>query len=507
MFNTSPAAVPQFQKQGGLVALDDFEGGKDYVEERSGDSADQYQSPDGKYYQIPWKQNPVMIFYNKDLFKKAGIDPENPPLATYDEFLADQQEDRRQRAPPRPRSRPRRRASSSSPGSTSTRCTPPQSGGKQTIEDGKATFDDAAGKDVWNFWAQMYKDGYAPKEKYDGDSFADKKAAMAVVGPWAIAVYKGKVNWGVVPVPTKDGKDPAEVHTFTDAKNIGLYSACKNQKTAWEVLKFATSEEQDGKLLETTGQMPIRTDLPDDVRRLLRQEPGLQDLRRPGLAHRRGAQRAQLGGDLAGDPRQLLVVGDLRQDARSTRRITAAADKADELAGQSDRIARDPQCSGPRGASAASPWASLFAAPYAVFLVVVFAYPLGLAVWISFHDYFFAAPGAQVERPFVGLANYRDGPGGPGRAARRSSTSRIFLVINVPLTVVLSLVLATALNSVTRFAHLPAGVLLRALRDGERRAGRRCGCSCSAAAAWSTRSSGRWRPTRRGWSTPGWRCR
>ena len=32
VFNTSPAAVPQFQKQGGLVALDTFDGGKDYVE-------------------------------------------------------------------------------------------------------------------------------------------------------------------------------------------------------------------------------------------------------------------------------------------------------------------------------------------------------------------------------------------------------------------------------------------------------------------------------------------
>ena len=44
VFNTSPAAVPQFQKQGGLVALDNFEGGADYVEERSGDVAEQYQS-------------------------------------------------------------------------------------------------------------------------------------------------------------------------------------------------------------------------------------------------------------------------------------------------------------------------------------------------------------------------------------------------------------------------------------------------------------------------------
>ena len=88
----------------------------------------------------------------------------------------------------------------------------------------------------------------------------------------------------------------------------------------------------------------------------------------------------------------------------------------------------------------------LFGAPYAVFIVIVFAYPLGLAVWISFHDYFFTAPGVSVPRPFVGFDNYR--------AVLADSAVRqaflnvlIFLVINVPLTVLLSLVLATALNA------------------------------------------------------------
>lgn len=90
-----------------------------------------------------------------------------------------------------------------------------------------------------------------------------------------------------------------------------------------------------------------------------------------------------------------------------------------------------------------------FAAPYAVFLAVVFAYPLGLAAWISFHDYFFAAPGAAVERPFVGLDNYTSALSDPG--VRRSFLNvLIFLVINVPLTVILSLLLATALNSAIR---------------------------------------------------------
>ena len=95
------------------------------------------------------------------------------------------------------------------------------------------------------------------------------------------------------------------------------------------------------------------------------------------------------------------------------------------------------------------PLGAVFAAPYALFLALIFAYPLGLAVWISFHDYFFAAPGAQVDRPFVGLENYRAVLSDPD-VQRAFFNVAVFLVINVPLTVVLSLVLATGLNAVTR---------------------------------------------------------
>ena len=95
------------------------------------------------------------------------------------------------------------------------------------------------------------------------------------------------------------------------------------------------------------------------------------------------------------------------------------------------------------------PLGTVFAAPYALFLALVFAYPLGLAIWISFHDYFFAAPGAQVDRPFVGLDNYTAVLSDPD-VQRAFLNVGIFLVINVPLTVVLSLLLASGLNAITR---------------------------------------------------------
>lgn len=97
------------------------------------------------------------------------------------------------------------------------------------------------------------------------------------------------------------------------------------------------------------------------------------------------------------------------------------------------------------------PFGLLLAVPYIVFLAVVFAYPLAYAVWISFYDYVFAAPGMSIDHEFVGLANYRAALTDP-RVRQSFVNIAVFLVINVPLTVLLSMVLASALNAITRWA-------------------------------------------------------
>ena len=204
VFNTAPAAVGQFQRQGGLVDLSKFPDGTSYIEGRSGDVAQQYKAADGGYYQLPWKSNPVMIFYNKDLFKKAGLDAESPKLSTYDDFLAAAKKIKDSGAAkyainPAPTSEFYQTLFDFVPLYAA------ESGGKQIVADGKATFNDASGLAVANFWKSIYADGLAGKEQIQGDAFASKVAAMAIVGPWAIAVYKGKVNWGAVPVPTSKG--------------------------------------------------------------------------------------------------------------------------------------------------------------------------------------------------------------------------------------------------------------------------------------------------------------
>lgn len=95
------------------------------------------------------------------------------------------------------------------------------------------------------------------------------------------------------------------------------------------------------------------------------------------------------------------------------------------------------------------PLGLLFSAPYLVFVLAIFAFPLVYAVWIAFQDYFFAAPGAQVQRPFVGFQNFVTAFSSP-QVIRSFGNIGVFLIINVPLTVVLSMLLASALNRVVR---------------------------------------------------------
>ncbi len=103
-----------------------------------------------------------------------------------------------------------------------------------------------------------------------------------------------------------------------------------------------------------------------------------------------------------------------------------------------------------RAALGRQPIGMIFGAPYLLFIAVLFAYPLGLAVYMSFHRYYFTAPGVNVPRPFVGLSNYEAVFSDP--AVRQAFLNvLIFLVINVPLTVALSLLLATALNAAIPF--------------------------------------------------------
>jgi multiple sugar transport system permease protein len=91
-----------------------------------------------------------------------------------------------------------------------------------------------------------------------------------------------------------------------------------------------------------------------------------------------------------------------------------------------------------------------FVTPYVLFLAAIFVYPLAFSVYMSVHDYFFTAPGAVVDRPYVGLHNFSTVLSDPDVRAAFVHIG-VFLAINVPLTVAIALGLAVALNAALPF--------------------------------------------------------
>nr|WP_300336699.1 sugar ABC transporter substrate-binding protein [Actinomyces sp.] len=284
IFNISTAAAPGWAATGGLVDLTTFSDGKSYIESRSGaDLAKGYADAEGRYYLLPWKSNPVLVMYNKDIFKKAGIDPENPGMSSFSDFLAGCKKIVDSGAA----------KTAIWPAPTSEFYQPwfdyypvyiAQADGTQLVVDQKATFNSDDGKKVASFWAEIYANGYASKEAATDDAMVTGATAMQMAGPWAIASYKDKVNVGFMPIPTESGSSMDSVKSFADSKNVSMFATSINRQTAWEFLKFATSVEQDGKFLEATGQMPIRSDLATSYSDYFKSNPEYEQF--AGLASR-----------------------------------------------------------------------------------------------------------------------------------------------------------------------------------------------------------------------------
>ena len=228
VFNASPAALPDWVRAGGLVDLTAFEGGREHIEQRSGELARGYAEDDGAggYYQLPWKSNPVMVMFNREIFAAAGIDPDSPGMDTFDSFLEGSRQIVGTRAS----------ASALWPAPTSDFYQPwfdfypmylAQTRGRLLVEDGASTFDSPDGLAVAELWRSLYEEGLAPQEESTDDAMTMGTTAMQLAGPWAIATYRDQIDYGFMPVPSADGISPEETITFADSKNVAMFSSSR----------------------------------------------------------------------------------------------------------------------------------------------------------------------------------------------------------------------------------------------------------------------------------------
>jgi multiple sugar transport system substrate-binding protein len=217
-----------------------------------------------KTYALPFTAEASVLFYNKTLFKKAGLDPDKPP-ANFAELLAAARKIRALG--------PKYYGfvfAGSCGGCNIFEFAPHvwASGGDVLSSDGKkAMFDSPQVTEALSFYRQLWEAGVMPSSvKTDAGTvqattFSSGKVGMTNLGAFAVSTFeKAKVNFGVAPIPGKDGGSAS----FAGGDEIAIPTGSKNKAAAREFVKWATDEEAQT-ILAKAGIVPVRTDLTDKI--------------------------------------------------------------------------------------------------------------------------------------------------------------------------------------------------------------------------------------------------
>lgn len=222
---------------------------------------------DGKLYAVPFSAEASVLVYNKDLFKKAGLDAEHPPT-NFAEIEQDAQK------------------IASLAGDTkgfyfSGSCAGCNvftmlpliwaSGGDILSEDGKtATLDNSAVRSALSLYRKMWEAGYVPQGA-QGDNgtnfftgFATGKVGMAGLGAFAIGLLKEKypnINFDVAPLPGENGGSAS----FAGGDSIGIPKGSKKVKEAWEFIQWCLQDDTQINEFAKNGSIPVRTDIAESA--------------------------------------------------------------------------------------------------------------------------------------------------------------------------------------------------------------------------------------------------
>ena len=264
-----PGAMDDFIAAGGLVRLSSFPDFNEYLTKRIPENLlNSFRSYDGHFYQLPWKTNPVMVVYNKDLFEEAGV---KAPLRTYSEYLAAAE---------------KLTLDKDGDGKVDQwmayRNVKPiwwqrlfdfyplyiaASGGKTLFKkDGTIDFNNIHSLQVVEFLSTAYAKKYFPITDFQGDKFLAGQLATQFTGPYFVAYIKQykDMRLGVMPVPVPDNHS-GDTYTLGDFKNISIFSNTKYPNHAWTFAKTLISKKTDLRLLQITSQIPVRKNLTTDT--------------------------------------------------------------------------------------------------------------------------------------------------------------------------------------------------------------------------------------------------
>lgn len=206
----------------------------------------------GKTYAIPFDVGVwALLYYNKDMFKAAGLDPEKPPQ-TWDEFL----------------SAGKKLTGNGKYGTAiwvgtgdAVQCMTDaftfSAGGAVVDKKGKkALLNSKAGIKGLEFWkacAEISPPGSVGRSEEDSFKlFTSGQVGMFFYGEWGqdtIATRAPNMNYGMALLPRPEGG--SSVGTF-GGFNIGINAKCKNKDLAWKFIQYSTGKEVNKKITMLT---------------------------------------------------------------------------------------------------------------------------------------------------------------------------------------------------------------------------------------------------------------
>jgi multiple sugar transport system substrate-binding protein len=220
-------------------------------------------SLNGKTYAVPHKLDSSVLFYNKNLFRQAGLDPEQPPK-NFTEILEFS-----------------RKITALGNGITGFDIAGScggcnlytlfpyawAAGVKPLSDDGKkADIDNDAFKQVFRLYKQLNDEKLvaASDKAQDGstwpNNFLGGKVGMLALGsPIVGALQQQKIfEWGVTALMSPDGSNTS---TFIGGDVAGISVNSSHKAQAWDFLKWTLEENAQVEIICKNGDLPGRTDL------------------------------------------------------------------------------------------------------------------------------------------------------------------------------------------------------------------------------------------------------
>lgn len=245
--------MPQMAQTGVIVPLDD------YIDASDIDLSDFYESQlavnryDDTMYGMPVSTNNLQLFYNKELFEAAGLDPDTPP-GNWDELaeMAVQ-------------------CSNPSDGVVGLELfTEPgegltwqfqvylwQNGGEFLNGDlSQAAFNSDAGIEALQYLLNLIEEGGYQVSPWG--LYGQGKACMVMDGSWMVGVWSESApfEWGTAQMPYPGGGEPA---TNMGGEHLIIFATDEErQQAAWDFVSWLTSTETQTKWDIETGFMPVR---------------------------------------------------------------------------------------------------------------------------------------------------------------------------------------------------------------------------------------------------------